>query len=117
MVEGILVHVHVMQLLSYPLFSDALIQLAVDSSRQILYTRSEKNTIQVHIVMCTCGCTAVVCYSKCSTPQYHPYCVVYRGLSLLQVFDLGRDGCGLSQVTSISMETIVQKATAALRLV
>ena len=72
MVEGIHVHVHVMQLLSYLLFSDPLIQLAVDSSRQILYTRSE-NTIQVHT--CTCGCTAVVCYSKCSTPQYHPHCV------------------------------------------
>ena len=60
MVEGILVHVHVMQLLSYLLFADPLIQLAVDSSRQILYTRSEKNTIQVHTVMCTCGCTPVV---------------------------------------------------------
>ena len=59
----------------------------------------------------------VVCYSKCSTPQYYPYCVVYQDLSLLQVFDLGRDGCGLSHVTSISMDTIVQKATVALRLV
>lgn len=28
--------------------SDAIVQLAVDNTRNILYTRSEKGTIQVH---------------------------------------------------------------------
>ena len=34
---------------------------------------------------------------------------------LTQVYDLGRDGCGLSRVASMSVESIAQRAASALR--
>ena len=76
-------------------------QLVVDSSRQILYSRTNNNTISVsHTHLHWVPCDLI-------SPSLPPS---------LQVYDLGKDGRALSKVTSVSVDAIAHRAAIALQL-
>ena len=95
--------------------TDAIVQLAIDNTRNILFSRSERGTIQVQLF---------------SSPDYvsnllffcfNQYKLFYWLLILLlftcfqQVFDLGTDGQGMSFITHLDQESIAYKASATIR--
>ena len=86
---------------SLPLCADPLIQLLVDSSRQILYTRSNSNTITVSL------------YSINLTVHVHVHTLGIILLTL-QVYDMGHGGNSLSRVASMSMSSVSHLTLSAL---
>lgn len=82
--------------------TDPIVQIAIDNSRNTLFTRSEKGVLQVwHLWPIS---LRLVDFQITSKMKYE------RIFYIFQVYDLGADGQGMSRVATMSQSSIVAAA-------
>ena len=68
------------------LLTDPLVQLTIDESRNILYSRSEKGVIQVCVCVCIQMCVYIhVCVCICVCMCVCVFCTTFSTLSVIYV--------------------------------